>query len=153
MSKPKVAKRRICRNAGDDPRHAKRPAPNPGKRCATCWRAEIKRRKEANSDRRATAIYSVKPGFYKKMLEHQHGCCAICGRPRRKAKRMPIDHNHKTGRVRGLLCSPCNEFVGWLGDDAQLFLNGYRYLTDPPADALLMAEDTDPVTLELVEAI
>jgi hypothetical protein len=87
------------------------------------------------------------------MLDAQDGRCGICKRPRRKAKRMPTDHNHKTHRVRGLLCDTCNKIVGLFGDDPQIFLNGYHYLTNPPADALLMAEDEDPVTIELAEAI
>lgn len=153
MSAKTPAKPRICQNAGNDAKHAKRPAPHPGKRCATCWRAELKRRKDVSSDRRATVLYGVKPGFYKKMLAHQNGCCAICTRPRRKAKRMPTDHNHKTHRVRGLLCDTCNRIVGEWGDNPEIFLNGYRYLTNPPADVLLMAEDEDPVTVELAEAM
>jgi hypothetical protein len=146
-------KRKVCRNAGDDINHAKRPAKNPGPRCATCWRAVSKQRKEAKADYNATQLYGVKPGFYKKMLAAQDGRCGVCKKPRRKAKRMPTDHNHKTGRVRGLVCDPCNEIIGRWGDDPEIFLNGYRYLTNPPADALLMAEDTDPVTITLAEAM
>ncbi|HVL62404.1 MAG TPA: endonuclease domain-containing protein [Microbacterium sp.] len=44
---------------------------------------------------------------YDRMLKRQQGRCAGCGgRPRKK--RLAIDHDHKTGKVRGLLCSTCN---------------------------------------------
>jgi len=43
------------------------------------------------------------------MLEAQHGLCAICLRPPKEGKRLAVDHNHKTGKVRGLLCWFCNK--------------------------------------------
>jgi hypothetical protein len=41
------------------------------------------------------------------MFEGQSGVCAICGRPP-GAKRLDVDHNHETGKIRGLLCGSCN---------------------------------------------
>lgn len=42
----------------------------------------------------------------------QKGCCAICGKHQREFKRrLNVDHNHKTGQVRGLLCYRCNKFI------------------------------------------
>jgi Recombination endonuclease VII len=47
-----------------------------------------------------------------KLSEAQGGCCAICKKPEKHfMKRLAVDHNHKTGRVRGLLCYRCNKFV------------------------------------------
>lgn len=39
-----------------------------------------------------------------------------------------VDHNHSTGNVRGLLCSPCNAFIGHLKDDVTLIQNAIDYL-------------------------
>ena len=56
---------------------------------------------------------------YDAMLAAQGGVCAICGNPP-KTRRLDVDHDHKTGKVRGLLCHRCNRAlptwvtVGWL---------------------------------------
>ena len=43
------------------------------------------------------------------MLTKQNNCCAVCGRNQSEFKReLGVDHNHKTGKVRGLLCHNCN---------------------------------------------
>ena len=47
---------------------------------------------------------------YDAMLAAQGGVCAICGNPP-KTRRLHIDHDHKTGKVRGLLCFQCNRFT------------------------------------------
>jgi len=46
-----------------------------------------------------------------RMSDKQGACCAICKKPEAHfSRRLAIDHNHKTGKVRGLLCFPCNKF-------------------------------------------
>jgi hypothetical protein len=44
---------------------------------------------------------------YEQLLAEQEGGCAICGNPP-KTRRLSVDHNHRTGKVRGLLCFRCN---------------------------------------------
>lgn len=47
-----------------------------------------------------------------KLWDAQKGCCAICNKPESHfMKKLAVDHNHKTGRVRGLLCYRCNKFL------------------------------------------
>ena len=47
-----------------------------------------------------------------KLSDAQNACCAICGKPESYfKKRLAIDHNHRTGKVRGLLCYRCNRFL------------------------------------------
>ena len=54
---------------------------------------------------------------YDTLLQMQGGVCAICSRPEsRKTHSLAVDHNHQTGKVRGLLCSCCNRLVGRLED-------------------------------------
>ena len=48
------------------------------------------------------------------MLATQGGVCAICRTNPHKTKALHVDHHHKTGRIRGILCWNCNVFVGYL---------------------------------------
>ena len=63
---------------------------------------------------RMQRTYGLHPEDYRKMLSEQGGVCKICGlsnyRDKREA-RLCVDHNHTTGRVRGLLCYGCNNKV------------------------------------------
>jgi len=47
---------------------------------------------------------------YERLLATQGGVCAICERPPKK-RRLHVDHDHATGKVRGLLCFTCNRYV------------------------------------------
>ena len=69
----------------------------------------------------------------------QGGCCHICERAKGTGrKRLSVDHCHKTGIVRGLLCGPCNrDVVGHLRDDPEAFHRGRNYLLCPPALAVV----------------
>jgi len=66
--------------------------------------------KLSKRDRYLRNKYGITEAIYKKMLEVCSGCCWIC---KRKPKNGPlnVDHDHKTGQVRGLLCYLCNKFV------------------------------------------
>ena len=59
-------------------------------------------------------------GEYDKQLAAQDGVCAICYKPPSKKKRLDVDHNHKTSKVRGLLCYACNHFLIGRATVAQL---------------------------------
>lgn len=54
--------------------------------------------------------FGITPEQYDRMLADQNGVCAICERPP-KNRRLAVDHDHDTGRVRGLLCWWCNNRV------------------------------------------
>lgn len=72
---------------------------------------------------------------YVRMLDEQNGGCAICGNcestanVRGKTSLLAVDHNHETGKVRGLLCGKCNKAIGLLNDNPQLLQNSINYLT------------------------
>jgi hypothetical protein len=66
---------------------------------------------------------------YMSMFEQQDGKCAICGIERNGGKRnFCIDHDHKTGNVRGLLCHSCNVSVGLMKDSPYLLRKAAEYL-------------------------
>jgi hypothetical protein len=73
---------------------------------------------------------------YNALLEAQGGVCAVCERPETdtdntgtgKVRNLNVDHDHKTGAVRGLLCSACNRAAGLLADDPVRALSLATYL-------------------------
>jgi len=67
---------------------------------------------------------------YGDMLAKQDGKCAICGatESHSKGNRLCIDHDHKTGKVRGLLCHNCNVGIGNFKDSLLLFREAINYL-------------------------
>ena len=78
--------------------------------------------------------YGMSVEEYDILWEKQKGVCAICGLPEiRKHQngqivRLAVDHCHKTGKVRGLLCSHCNLMLGSARDDINILLKGIQYL-------------------------
>jgi len=57
--------------------------------------------------------YGITIEQYKKLFKIQKGCCAICGRNQLVFKnRLHVDHDHKTNKIRGLLCPGCNNGLG-----------------------------------------
>jgi hypothetical protein len=71
--------------------------------------------------------YGIDVEDYERMLFEQDGVCYICKEPPSK-RALDIDHDHKTGKVRGLLCSNHNRALGLLGDDIILLLRATEYL-------------------------
>ena len=68
-------------------------------------------------------------GGYHVQLERQGGGCAVCGwAPRPGQRRLAVDHNHKTGKVRGLLCMAHNRTLGACRDDADALFGLALYL-------------------------
>ena len=83
------------------------------------------------SDYVLKSVYGVEHGWYEKTFETQGKKCAICGRGdsgRNNSKRLCVDHNHITGKVRGLLCHPCNSGIGKLKDSLTLLHAAIHYL-------------------------
>ena len=70
-----------------------------------------KDRTHAQRERRYRTLYNISVDEYDRILEHQLGGCAICGRPPKNV-RHAVDHAHKTGEVRGVLCMGCNRRLG-----------------------------------------
>lgn len=124
-----------ARRCKDCPPETKREAPYPGPRCATHHREVKKTRSKAAHERMVTQTYQdMAFGDYDRLYEQQGRVCAICAWATGATKRLAVDHDHATGRVRGLLCSPCNRMVGYLRNDPAAFLRGFLYLLASVAD-------------------
>lgn len=62
-------------------------------------------------------LYGITSAEYDKMYLAQDGLCEICSTPMIDARDACVDHNHKTGAVRGLLCGGCNRGLGQFGEN------------------------------------
>lgn len=66
--------------------------------------------------------------LYEDMLKNQDNKCAICKLEHSNLKKLHVDHCHKTGKVRGLLCNNCNNGLGKLGDSVENLELAIQYL-------------------------
>ena len=84
-------------------------------------------------DRKLRSKYGIGIAEYDAMLVAQQGRCRICGTTNPKTKRgefFAVDHCHTTGRVRGLLCVPCNLLIGYAKEDPEILRSAIAYLND-----------------------
>lgn len=78
--------------------------------------------------------HSITLEEYNKMLDEQKGVCAICFKKEtdkessKKIKSLAVDHDHKTGKIRGLLCSRCNKAIGLFRDNLETLQSAFKYL-------------------------
>src|SRR5262245_30768892 len=97
------------------------------------WRRRNPAKEAARRRRRLLrSLYKLTQSEYERMVREQRGRCACCGR----ARSLVVDHDHETGRVRGLLCTPCNSAIGSLGDTAAGLLRALAYLRFGPRTEL-----------------
>ena len=97
-----------------------------GSRCKACASA-------ASHARRLEDNYGIDTSTYRRILARQGGRCAIC-RNTPRTIRFAVDHDHKTGEVRGILCKRCNhDLLGGAHDSPTLLWRALGYLLFPPA--------------------
>lgn len=92
--------------------------------CRSCQR-------EAQRAHRYRAI-GVTHEEYLAVLHGQHGACAVCGKNEKPANSgthgLHLDHDHATGKRRGVLCSNCNQLLGRVKDNIQHLESLIAYL-------------------------
>ena len=72
--------------------------------------------------------YGITLEEYNTMYDTQKGVCKICSEPSSVQRRLHVDHNHKTGEVRGLLCYHCNLMLGLARDNAETLKKAAQYI-------------------------
>lgn len=129
----------------DCPEGVQRKVTRPGPRCRE-HRLAFKRAQHARKHAEwIFRTYGITAAEYWAIYEAQGGLCYICRRAKGKdrdgngrGKMLSVDHDHKTGEVRGLLCGPCNKDVlGHLRDSVDALNRAVTYLLDPPARKVL----------------
>ena len=89
------------------------------------WRQASKRYNTTERLRlRTLKKYNLTLDEYNKILDSQDGVCAICLR----GIRLCVDHNHKTGFVRGIICHFCNLGLGYFEDDIKRMKKAIKYI-------------------------
>lgn len=101
--------------------------------CKACCNANRVARRKNNKgyerERKLQANYGMSIQDYEEMLEAQDHRCMICRRHKSNfQKGLVVDHCHKIGHVRALLCGPCNKGLGLFRDDPELLKKCIRYL-------------------------
>jgi hypothetical protein len=70
-------------------------------------------------------LYGLEPADFDELVKKQQNKCAICGALDPK---FHVDHDHETGKVRGLLCDSCNRLLGHAHDRVETLTAAVRYL-------------------------
>lgn len=120
--------------------------------CIVCYKSKVKDRKkqnprkfylknrewvknnpQKNKSHQLKHIYGITLEEYNKMLEKQNNCCAICNVTLNEhlqtyGKYLSVDHDHKTGQIRGLLCDKHNKALGLFEDNTFILQNAIEYL-------------------------
>lgn len=117
--------------------------------CKTCANTSSKAWNKVNlekaKDFKLKRRYGISFEDYCQLLRRQNGTCAICKNPEnyfdyrtKKLKLLSVDHDHKNGNVRGLLCEPCNKALGLFKDNIDALNRAVKYLTDGGATWTLL---------------
>lgn len=109
-------------------------------KCKSCEAEEHRKWRQSNPERyreiyqRANHKSNLHSRFgitvdeYDQLVALSDGRCAICGESESRDRRLSLDHDHRTGRIRGFLCSRCNLVLGQVDDDKSLLLSAVEYL-------------------------
>ncbi|TXH11588.1 MAG: hypothetical protein E6R04_01480 [Spirochaetes bacterium] len=116
------------RKHGPDCFHCKQVKKANKRRKYKSTKARIEARRKTQRISNLKTRYGLTLHEYELLLKEQDGKCAICGEVCSTGKRLAVDHDHKTGRVRGLLCRRCNRGVGHFDDDISRLERALTYL-------------------------
>ena len=97
---------------------------------------------ERNRLRQLFRLYGLEPEQAHTLFDAFYHRCAICGQVETavsrtgRPKSIAVDHDHDTGRIRGVLCDRCNRALGYLRDNPDLLRRAADYLERPPWEGL-----------------
>jgi len=94
------------------------------------WTEEVRRRRSFRGGLYKPAVHLGTTVEQLAAILEEHGpLCDICGQPTRSPnRRLSFDHDHRTGKLRGLLCDDCNHGIGKFKDDVALLRKVIAYL-------------------------
>lgn len=134
-------KRKVCKQCREEKDFSlfryRKPRGNYESYCKACESINNKKwmsnNKESQRQREFKRNLRVKFGMteddYYEKLESQNNGCAICrSRFSLSGRHLAVDHDHKTGKIRGLLCNECNTAIGLMKENTDLFYNATVYI-------------------------
>ena len=106
--------------------------------CVDCYHAQVTvpQKREQRRAGHLRRLYELTPEQYDELLAAQGGVCAICQEPPH-GDRLHVDHDHRTGRIRGLLCQLCNRALGALRDRPDLAEAAAAYLASVAGERMV----------------
>jgi Recombination endonuclease VII len=96
-------------------------------RAAKKWQKEHPEKTTAHRWKAKLKQYGITTIQYQNIERSQGGVCAICGGSNPSGRALAVDHSHRTGVIRGLLCSRCNTGLGLFNDSAERLLEAAIY--------------------------
>lgn len=81
-----------------------------------------------SKDKRLKRKYGISIHDYQQMVINQSGRCDICKSPESDKVKFQVDHCHKTGKIRSLLCNRCNSVLGFAQDSTEILQSAIKYL-------------------------
>ena len=116
---------KICKKCGSTDRDKRNKCKPCGKEyVAACRKRNPTRYKAINRKSQLKGCYGITPEEFNKLLEQQEGKCAICA----SLKANTVDHCHKTGKIRGILCRSCNVAIGFFLDNPNIMRQAASYV-------------------------
>lgn len=105
----------------------------PRSKCISCFGSHYQRYKTTMRNCNLSRTYKIDLNTYKQMAEGQGNVCWICKEPETRKINgrvcaLSVDHDHKTGKVRGLLCAKCNMGLARFKEDYNILLSAAGYL-------------------------
>lgn len=95
----------------------------------------------SSKDRLLRNTYGITLEKYFELVDFQGGGCSICGREKEpNGIMLSVDHDHTTGKVRGILCYSCNKALGLFYDDIKNLERAINYLKNPPTNTFILNE-------------
>lgn len=102
------------------------------KQCCTCSYQKARRWAKANPEKLISKYREKKYGIttkeVTKLTELQDNRCAVCENIFKNTRNINVDHNHKTGKIREILCIKCNTMLGLADDNIEILEKAIKYL-------------------------
>jgi hypothetical protein len=96
--------------------------------CKNCSKLKPEERKRYNKTYQLKSLYSLTNADYEQLKKEQNNSCAICKERLDDGFGTHVDHNHKTGLVRAVLCRKCNLLLGHAKDSTDILQSAIMYL-------------------------